>query len=77
MPRLSFFHRENLTEEENRRWMIYWAIYGVTVFAAFYTFDKLGIAVSIWERLGIAFGLLVIFGTIYYLDRKRRTNKTP
>lgn len=76
MPRLSFFRRENLTEEENRRWMIYWAVYGATVFAFFLLLDKSGIGLSLWERLGIALGTLAIFGAVYVLDTKRRKRES-
>jgi len=75
MPRLSFFQRENLSEEENRRWMIYWAVYGVTIFVIFFSFDKSGIGFSIWEKLAIAFGVLLVFGLVYYIDSKRRKKK--
>ena len=75
MPRLSFFSRKNLSEEENFRWMIYWAVFGATLFAIFLFLDKSGIGLSLWERLGIALGTLAIFGAIYVLDTKRRKRK--
>ena len=55
--------------------MIYWAVYGATVFAIFLFFDRSGIGLSLWERLGIALGTLAIFGAIYVLDTKRRKAK--
>jgi hypothetical protein len=72
MPRLSFFRRESLSEEENKRWMIYWAIYAVTMFAILFTLSKFGIELTVWEKLATFCGVLLIFGLVYYMTGKRR-----
>lgn len=73
MPRLSFFNRKDLSEAENKRWMTYWAVYGVVMFAVLFALNKNGIDLSIWEKFGIAAALLAIIGAIYYLTGKRKS----